>query len=507
MKEWYKEKIEDIFLHFKSNEDGLNDKDVKEKQIEYGYNELPKGKKDTVLTIFLRELKDPIVMILIITILFSFLIGESVDAIAIIFIVLVDVLMGTYQEWKALKNAESLSNMIKVKSKVIRNGKEVLIDSKYLVCGDIVLLESGDKVSADIRIIESSNLQIDESVLTGESLAIVKNNKVIEKDITLAERKNMLYAGTSVVTGRAKGIVVSIASNTEIGKIANKVNETKEEKSPLTIRMEKFSKQISSLILVVAFIITIILFIKGEDVKVIFLSVIALSVSAMPEGLPLALTMALTIASNRMFKKNVIVKRLNSVESLGSCTVIASDKTGTLTVNEQTAKKIVLPDFKIYDIDGVGYNDLGGITPDDKNEVVYNIGKNVVLNNEAKLEYINNDWSCFGDSIDIAFLSLGKKLKIDNLNSKIVSRIPYESENQFSAVFYEENNNIYCTVKGSLEKVSSFCSTMSFDKKELDSNLLKKQNEDLAQDGYRVIAVASSVIDKKDSYDIDDNGS
>lgn len=504
MKEWYKEKIEDIYLFFKSDYNGLDYNEVKKKQGEFGYNELPKAKKDTVFTIFFRELKDPIVMILIITILFSFLIGEAIDAIAIIFIVLIDVIMGTYQEWKALKNAEALSDMIKVKSRVIRNGNEELIDSKYLVCGDIVLLESGDKISSDIRIIECSNLQIDESVLTGESVPIVKDNNVIEKDTPLADRINMVYAGTSVVTGRAKGIVVSIASDTEIGKIANKVNETEEEKSPLTIRMEKFSKQISGLILIIAFIIAVTLFYKGEDVKSIFLSVIALSVSAMPEGLPLALTMALTIASNRMLKKNVIVKKLNSVESLGSCTVIASDKTGTLTVNEQTAKKIMLPDFKVYDIDGVGYNDSGKIYPNDNNEVIYTIGKNVILNNEAKLEFLENKWSYFGDSIDIAFLSLGKKLKINNLNNNIITRIPYESENQFSAIFYEEDGLVYCTVKGSLEKVSSFCSTMSSNSIKIDYDLLKKQNEDLAQEGYRVIAVASALIDKKEIYSIDD---
>lgn len=504
MKEWYKENIEDVYSHFNATNVGLNEQEVKKKQIEFSYNELPKVKKDSILTIFFRELKDPIVIILISTILFSFLIGEVVDAIAIIFIVFVDVIMGTYQEWKALKNAEALSSMIKVKSKVLRNGKEILIDSKYLVPGDIVLLESGDKISADIRIIECMNLQVDESVLTGESLAIVKSNEVLKKEVPLADRTNMLYAGTSVITGRAKGIVVSIGINTEIGKIANKVSETKEEKSPLTIRMEKFSKQISALILIIAFIIAITLFSKGVEVKAIFLSVIALSVSAMPEGLPLALTMALTIASNRMLKKNVIVKRLNSVESLGSCTVIASDKTGTLTVNEQTAKKIILPDGDVYDIEGVGYNDVGGIIPNDSNQYIYQIIKNSVLNNEAKLEKVKNKWNYFGDSIDVAFLALGKKLKIDKLDNKIITRIPYESENQFSAVFYEDKEKTYCTVKGSLEKVYSFCKTMGSDYTKIDFELLKKQNEELAQNGFRVIATASGLIDKKDKYEVED---
>ena len=314
--------------------------------------------------------------------------------------------------------------------------------------------------------------------------------------IFLAERKNMLYAGTNILTGRAKAIVTATGINTEIGEIASKVNNTKETKSPLTIRMEKFSKQITFLIIVVAVVITIALYAKGTAGSEIFLSVIALSVSAMPEGLPLALTMALTIGSNRMSKKNVVVKRLNSVESLGSCTVIASDKTGTLTVNEQTAKKIILPDNSTFDITGTGYNDKGEVIPVDFasiNDAKY-ISKLAVLNNEATLEKKKNEYKYFGDSIDIAFLSLGLKLGINIENIEITDRINYESEKKYSAVFYEENNKNYCTVKGSLEKVLEFCTTMKVGKRnvEIDKELLKEQNESLASSGYRVIAVASS---------------
>ncbi len=496
---------EEVLNLLKVNNNGLNSKEVLERQKEYGFNELPKEKKDTIFTIFLHEFKDPIVMILIITIIFSFIIGEVVDAVAIIFIVMVDILMGTFQEWKALKNAEALSNMIKVKAKVLRDGKELLIDSKNILPGDIMLLESGDKISADARILECANLQIDESVLTGESLAIIKQTDAVKEETTLADRKNMVYAGTSVVTGRAKVVVTAIGASTEIGKIADKVAKTKEEKSPLTIRMDKFSKQISVLIVVIAVIIAVVMFIKGEEAKAIFLSVIALSVSAMPEGLPLALTMALTIASNRMLKKNVIVKKLNAVESLGSCTVIASDKTGTLTVNEQTAKKIVLPSKESFIVEGVGYNANGNVIANENAnlEDAYNISKLCVLNNEAKLEKERNKWNYFGDSIDIAFLALGKKLDVKTNDINIISRIPYESENKYSAVFYEEEGQTYCTVKGSLEKVSEFCTTMNL-KEEIDMSLLNHQNEELAQNGYRVIAVASGKINEKDSYEEND---
>ncbi len=493
MKNWHTLKVKEVLDTLKVSGKGLETEEVSKRIKEVGYNELPKEKKDTLFTIFLHEFKDPIIMILVVTILFSFMIGEVVDAIAIIFIVMVDILMGTFQEWKAIKNAEALSNMIKVKVKVLRNQKEVLVDSKDIVPGDIMLLESGDKISADARILECSNLQIDESVLTGESLAITKEVIELKEDTSLADRKNMIYAGTSVVTGRAKVVVVATGSLTEIGKIADKVAKTKEEKSPLTIRMERFSKQISILIIIIAIIIAITMFIKGEEANAIFLSVIALSVSAMPEGLPLALTMALTIASNRMLKKNVIVKKLNAVESLGSCTVIASDKTGTLTVNEQTAKKIVLPSNESFLIEGVGYNDSGNVVPEESAnlEEAIKISKLCVMNNEASLEKDADSWTYFGDSIDVAFLALGKKLHLEKDEMKILSRIPYESENKYSAVFYKEDSENYCTVKGSFEKVSSFCSTMGKNMMKIDLSILNEQNEALAKEGYRVIAVAS----------------
>ncbi len=507
---WYILDYKEVLERLKSNEEGLDKSEALERLIKNGKNELPKKKKDSALKIFFRQILDPIVLLLIVTIIFSIIINEYVDACAILFIVIVDLIIGTFQEWNAEKTAESLSKLIKVHCKVLRDGIEQTIDSSELVRGDIVLLESGDKISADLRIIECHNLQIDESILTGESTNIVKTNKIILEQANLGDRKNMAYAGTVVVTGRAKAIVVETALNTEIGKIANKVSNTKETKSPLTIRMEKFSKQISILIIVVALIITCVLLYKQVPGSEIFLSVIALSVSAMPEGLPLALTMALSIASNRMAKNNVVVKKLNSVESLGSCTVIASDKTGTLTVNEQTAKKILLPDGSLYDIEGTGYNDKGKIiTNGNDYEQAQFISLLGTINNEAKLEKNDNNFTMYGDSIDIAFLALGLKAGIDSNNIQIKGRIPYESENKYSAVFYSIDENNYCTVKGSLEKVLSFSNRMNSKNKniKIDCELLKKQNEELAREGYRVIAIANGEVKKfqeKEYYDEND---
>mgnify|MGYP000874192018 FL=1 len=476
----YKFTIEEVFKKVNSDINGLSNKEALKRLERDGDNTLPKKKDESFLHIFVKELEDPIVILLIITAVFSLLIGEVVDALVIFFIIIVDLLLGSIQEWKAGKSVSNLSNMIEVNTLVKRDGEEISIHSSNLVVGDIVFLASGDKISADMRIIECNNFTVDESVLTGESIAVNKNIGVIDKEVAISDMKNMVFAGTTVSTGRAICVVTGTGLNTEIGKIASKVATTKKEKSPLTIRMDKFSKQISIAIIIIAIVIAFILSFKNISFNEIFLSVVALSVSAMPEGLPLALTMALTITSNRIYKKHVIVKKLNSVESLGSCTYIASDKTGTLTINKQMAKKIVFPDGEEFDVDKDNVID--------KN--VRFISELGYINNEA---IINKDKKYLGDSIDIAFKILGNKLDVDSSNINILKRIEYESEKQYSAVFYEKNGKNYCTVKGSLEKILSFCSTRLRRK-------IMSQNELLAKDGYRVIAIAYKEIENKKEY-------
>lgn len=493
---YFNKDIDEILKELNTSSNGLTVDKAKKRLLRDGKNVLPSSKRDSILKLFFKEFLSPIQMILVITVVISFFLGEVVDACVIAFIILVDAILGTYQENKALNQAEALSKMLSMKAKVLRGGKEVEIDSTEVVVGDILILESGSKLSADARIIECHNLQVDESVLTGESLAVVKNNKILNDDVILAERKNMLYAGTSIMTGRCRAVVVATSINTEIGKIASHVTQTKNEKSPLTIRMEKFSKQISVLILIVAAISAIVLYMKGYDTGGIFLSVVALAVSAMPEGLSLALTMALTIASGRMSKKQVIVKNLYSVESLGSCTVIASDKTGTLTVNEQTARKIILKNGSSFEITGTGYNDRGKVIPNDDANIdeATRLVKLCALNNEAHLEKLTDGYEYHGDSIDIAFLALKEKMEI-NMDIEIKDMIPYESEKQYSATFYEEDGKLRCTVKGSLEKIMAFS-----EKKELYVN----QNEVLSKDGYRVIAVCDGVVDGTSEDDLHD---
>jgi len=493
---YYSMTEEEIFQKYQTGLDGLTEKEVQKRRDLHGMNELPKKKPDSLLKIFISELLDPIVMLLVVAIIASLCVGEYVDAIAITVIITIDLIMGTVQENKANKTAEALSNLVREKVKVQRNGIEVLIDSTEMVVGDLVYLESGDKISADLRIIEAHNFTVDESILTGESIAVEKNSKTLaNKKLPITSQSNMLFAGTSVTTGRAKAIVVEIGKNTEIGVIATTINNTKEEKSPLTIRVEKFSKDITILIVFVAMIIAIILAGKSLPAEEILLSVIALSVSAMPEGLPLALTMALTIASNKMAKHKVVAKKLYSVESLGSCTVIASDKTGTLTVNEQTAKVILLPNNNQYVVTGTGYK-VNGTVAGEKIQYAKEIATLGVINNEAKF----TEHEKIGDSIDIAFLVLGEKMQVDTKNIKILETIPYESANKYSAVFYKKNGETYCTIKGSLEVVMSFCKDINL-LNSFDTKKIEQQNEELAKDGYRVIAVANGKIKEKDDYD------
>lgn len=491
-----------VLKELKSSLNGLSEKEAKSRIKTYGLNELPKEKEKSVFQIFLSAINDPIIYVLVVAAILSFIVGEYLDGFAIIFIIMVDAVVSTVQEIKAEKNSEALKDLIKVKVKVVRENKHYEIDSSYLVPGDIIIVEPGTKVSSDARIINSNNLTVDESVLTGESIGVAKSSD--SSSLGDDSKKCMIYAGTSVLTGRAIAVVTATGIDTEVGKIAEKVTSTEESKSPLTIRMEKFSKQITLMIIGISILIGCVLIYKQYHFMDIFLAVVALAVSAMPEGLPLSLTLALTIGSNKMAKRNVIVKKLNSVESLGSCTVIASDKTGTLTVNEQTAKKIVMPNGEAFEIDGNGYNDIGKVIPvGDSNianaKYIATLG---VVNNESMLEKVKGKWDKFGDSIDIAFLALGRKLGIKSSEFKKVSDIPYESENKYSAVFYKIDNDVLCTAKGSVEVILDFCkySYEDGERVKLDREKILKQNEELASNGYRVIAICDGDVPLKEKY-------
>lgn len=493
-KDFHNLALDKVFESVSSTPEGLTTQDAELRLENNGKNVIPQTNKHSLLSIIFKELTNPIVLLLLFACGFSLIVEEWLDAVVIFMIVALDVLMGTIQTVRAEKTAKSLMSMVKTTVKVLRDGEKMLIPAQDLVVGDIVFFESGDKIPADCRVLTCQNLKIDESVLTGESNPAEKQVLVLEGNCPLAEQKNMLFSGTNVVSGRASAVVVRTALETEIGQIAEKLVKTKDEETPLKKRINKFSKQITFAVALVAVVLFIVLYLQGNSFHSIFLFVIALAVSAIPEGLPLAVTLSLSIASKKMGKKNVVVKNLNAVESLGSCTVIASDKTGTLTLNQQTAKIVVLPNGETAEISGSGYNDQGEIsakTPEVIAEAS-RIARCGFLNNEAKLYKRDGKFKSFGDSIDIAFLAFAMKAKVDKCGIEVLYQIPYESEKKYSAVFYKKEEKMYCTIKGSIEKVLSVCTSMKIgDSYEpLNTKKILKQHEKFAEKGYRLIAVA-----------------
>ncbi|KQC08818.1 MAG: ATPase [Candidatus Cloacimonas sp. SDB] len=503
---WHSFEKEAVLAELNTEEAGLNAAEARKRLNFYGDNKLPKGKKTTIWQIISRQLLSPLIFILIAAAVASVAIGEEKDAIFIFLVILINSALGSYQEYNAEKSASSLQKILKFKAKVKRDGKIEEIDSAGLVPGDIIFLESGQKVPADTRLIESSNLEIDESYLTGESIPAKKKTLVLREAIGIADRINMAFAGATVISGRGMGVVTSTGSFTQVGQIAQDVTTGTSAKPPLLLRMEKFIKQITILIIILSLILAIILRVQGMDFQAIFFFVIALAVSAIPEGLPVALTVALSIATRRMAKRNVIVSKLTSVESLGSCTVIASDKTGTLTVNQQTAKKIVFADGKAFSVTGEGYNGEGKIVRDDgSNETVdleqqpnlATLIRGALLANEADLVKENDVWKYHGDAIDVALLGMGYKAGIDPVhyreNYSLLDKISYESERKFSAAFWEKNNTMRICAKGALETILGFCNSMSYEgsAQEIDQAAVLKQAEELAAKGYRILTFAS----------------
>lgn len=500
---WHSLEIKDVFKKLDSSKNGLKSEDIFFRRKEFGLNKLPTQKVPSFFIIFFRQFLSSFIYILIFAGVISLILREFIDAIFIFGVIIFNSILGAWQENKAEKNAAALQNLLKIKAYVRRRGFEKNINAEDLVIGDIVFLESGVKVPADIRLFDTKNLQVDQSFLTGESKSVLKNSEKNKKEEPTNTRSNLVFAGSVVVSGRAWGVVVEIGLKTEVGKIAEIVISAEKNKPPLIIRMESFNKKISYIILFFCLILAITTIYKGFDPREAFFLVVALAVSAIPEGLPIALTVALSVATTRMSKKNVIVRKLTAVEGLGSCTMIASDKTGTLTVNQQTAKLIYLPSGELLDVTGQGYNGEGEIKGQkglqkNSQQTIEKIIKTVVLANEASLWRSKKIWYNHGDSMDVAFLALAYKagFKTEKIKNSINSLldIPYESERRYAAKIYfdkkTEKNKI--SIKGSVDKVLDFCSFIKVDGKKvtIDKNFLKKKGVELASLGYRVLAVA-----------------
>ncbi|MGQ9502832.1 MAG: cation-translocating P-type ATPase [Anaerolineae bacterium] len=506
---WHAIPDDQVFRKLQTTTGGLTPSQVEERLLEFGRNSLPIHEPPTLLEVVLHQFKSPLIYILLIAGAIALLTGDVKDAAFIFVVIVLNASIGTVQEYRAEQSAHALQQLLKIQARVRRRGQESLIDAEELVPGDVVLLESGVKVPADLRLIQVNNLAIDESFLTGESVASVKRLELLEEDMPVSDRINMAYAGSTVTAGRGVGLVVATGKYTEVGRIARVVAEEEGAKPPLVLRMEKFARQISFLIVGFAGLLGVISFARGMGLNEVLLLVIAMAVSAIPEGLPVAMTVALSLSTARMAKRNVIVRRLAAVESLGSCTVIASDKTGTLTVNQQTVRVVQFPDGDRIHISGQGYNDEGEITlagsdlPDLPPEIrsrLEILGRDAILCNEGTLDRSNGDWTHNGDAMDVALLALARKLGLDPRDVRErfpkIAEIPFESEKRFAAVLNQFDSQAMLIVKGAVEVVLPFCSQMhtSDGSMPVAVDRINQQALGLAQEGYRVLAFASREV-------------
>ncbi len=517
---WHSMPLESVYEELATDTGGLSEEKAERRLLKYGKNSLPAKKPPTIFSILLHQIMNPLIFILIAAAAASIAIGEITDAVFILIVIILNSTLGAYQEYNAEKSAASLQNLLKIITRVRRDNRDFEISAEEVVPGDIISLESGNKVPADMRLIEAANLTVDESFLTGESVAAEKKTGRLMKDAAVSERTNMAFAGSSVTSGRGLGVVTGTGMQTQVGKIAENVTQSESAKPPLVMRMERFTKQISFLVLALAGILALVLKNQGVENTEIFFFVVALAVSAIPEGLPVALTVALSIATSRMSKRQVIVRKLTAVESLGSCTVIASDKTGTLTVNQQTVRLIELPDGKTFSLTGEGYNGEGEIFNSDKSQPgdddikkVRHILKLASLTNEGKLEKSDDQWDFHGDAMDVAFLAAACKadLKTEEIRKEfpLLGSIPYESERKFSAAFYDKNKTAQIAAKGAVETILQLCNTMASGDgaAEIDREEIEKRALEMAEQGYRVLAVAGGEFpgfEVKETYENED---
>lgn len=505
---WHALPEEKVFQKLQATSAGLNAKQVVERQQEFGRNVLPAREPPTLGAILLHQFKSPLIYILLAAGVVSILIGDVKDAIFILIVVVLNAAIGTFQEWKAEQSAAALQSLLQVYARVRREGGEQQVLADELVPGDIVLLESGNRVPADLRLIQVTNFAIDESFLTGESLAVEKRTAALHADIPISERANIAFAGSTVTSGRGVGVVVATGLHTEVGTIAGAVTAAETTKSPLVIRMERFARQISLVVLGATMLLAVLAILRGIPYTEVFFLAVALAVSAIPEGLPVAITIVLSIATIRMLKRRVIVRKLTAVEGLGSCTYIASDKTGTLTVNKQTVKVIALPCGERFSVSGEGYSGEGAVTtaggaPIRASDCAHleELARAVVLCNEARLVRDDATWTQHGDAVDVALLAFGYKLGLDpeqiRRAMRTVGEIPFESERKYAAKLYQDDGQTRVAVKGASETVLPFCDRMLAEQGRvaIDPTAIEREALALSAAGYRVIAVAAGAMD------------
>ncbi|HSO06710.1 MAG TPA: HAD-IC family P-type ATPase [Pelomicrobium sp.] len=506
---WHALDGDEALARLDSRREGLDDEEARERRRRYGPNRLPEEQRDTLIAVFLRQFKDPLIYILLIAGIVSLAIGNLNNAIFILAVLLVNSVIGTYQEWKAESSAAALKEVMRVGARVTRAGRERDIDSTELVPGDIVRVEAGDKVTADLRLLSSRDLSADESLLTGESTPVRKRHEAdVDEDAALGDRATLLHAGTVVMDGRARGVVCRTGAATEVGRIASSLAEREAQAPPLVIKLRRFTRQIGIIILVAIALLSAVQLWQGTALVQIFFLGVALAVSAIPAGLPVAITVAFSIAANRMAARHVIVRLLPAVEGLGSCTLVASDKTGTLTANVLTVKRIQLADGAGFEVEGEGYEAEGGLEPADGeagdagSEAIEALAVTGALCNEGSFRVRDDgEPEHAGDSVDVAFLVLAHKLGLERdellREHEEVDAIPFKAERRFAASIHRAGDRTVAHVKGAAEVIVGMCDGV-------DADEIGRREEKLAEAGYRVLALARGEVPARDDYGADD---
>lgn len=460
-------KIDEAMRELNAKMDGLSSEEVQKRLEEFGPNELKKEKGKSPVRLFLEQFTDILIIILLIATALSMAIGEVYDAIVIIAIVMACAVLGFTQEYKAEKALEALKKMTAPTATVLRDGKEMELETRDLVPGDIILLYTGDKVAADARLIEAINMKTDEAPLTGESTPVNKNVKPLPEETIVSDRRNTLFTGTVVVYGRGKAVVTSTGMNTEFGKIAKMVQVTEEEETPLEKRMGHVGKWIGILSVAVCAVVAIFGIYKGREILDMVLWAISLAVAAVPEALPAVVTGALAVGMYRMARENAIVRRLPAVETLGCTSVICADKTGTMTKGEMTVQRIYVND-KALKVRGVGYEPQGEFLFEDKKldptkeKELYILLKAATLCNDAKLEKEEGQWIVKGDPTEGALVVAAAKAdlwkeEIEREEPRI-NEIPFSSERKRMTTMHEAyGKSKIAYMKGAPEIVLEKC--------------------------------------------------
>ncbi|MEM4390395.1 MAG: cation-translocating P-type ATPase [Candidatus Diapherotrites archaeon] len=512
MQNFHAQDYKKVMEFFETSENGLTEEKAKQKLQEHGYNEFQKQKKREWTEILLDQFKNVLIILLFIAAIVSAILHEILETLAIIFVIFISAILGFFQEYRAEKAMEKLQKLTAPKAKVIRDGETKIIPVKYLVPGDIIALESGDIVPADSRIFEETNLQIDESSLTGESIPSKKIVEPLKENCEVADRENMAYMGTIVTYGKGKAIVIATGNNTEFGKIAASLSKTERTKTLLEQKFEKLSKTIGAIVILIIIAIFLLGTLKGnlETTQLLIFS-LSLAVAAVPNSLPAIVTISLALGAQELTKKKMIIRKLDAIQTLGQINVICTDKTGTLTKNEMTVTKVYTTQ-KEYEITGSGYTKEGKITPKPENDKALQIiAKTAVLCNDAKIIRNQQKTIVIGDPTEASLLVLAEKFGFDvekeKQKTKKVKEFPFDSERKMMSVIIEENGKKLVLVKGAPDIVLRESIKIVKENKEIkltkkDKQQILETNLKFGKEALRVIGFAYKEI-KEDFQEVE----